>query len=192
VRRVDFDRVESGGNGALRRGRPGADHRLALGCRQLARRLPAFGDRFGRRSDRLPDLGAGFQVLLGQWSHALHRALGARLATAVSELDADRRSLAPHERDQRLETFHLRIVPEAEVALVDEPDLFDGRRLHKDEPEATQRVAAEMHDVECTAGISGVAAIVNHRWHDETISEFQTSNGKWLEQHWPCGFAAVD
>jgi hypothetical protein len=33
---------------------------------------------------------------------------------------------------------------------------------------------------------------MNHRRHDETVSEFQTSNGKRLEQHWPCGLAVVD
>jgi hypothetical protein len=44
----------------------------------------------------------------------------------------------PHERDQGLETFHLGVVPDAEVILVDEPDLLDRRGLYEDEPEAAR------------------------------------------------------
>ena len=44
--------------------------------------------------------------------------------------------IARHERDQRFESFDLRIVPNAEIVLVDEADLLYRRRLDKDEAEA--------------------------------------------------------
>src|SRR4051812_123885 len=102
----------------------------------------------------------------------------------MGKLNADRRTLAPHEGDQGLETFGLCIVPDAEVMLIDESDLLDTGRLDKDEPKTSERIAAKMHDVKCAAGISGVAAIVNHRRHDKAILQRQAANRKWLEQHW--------
>ena len=99
----------------------------------------------------------------------------------MGELDADRRALPLHEGDQRLEAFGLRIVPDAEVMLVDEPDLLDASRLDKDQPEAAERVAAEMHDVKRTAGMAGVTAVVDHRRHDEAVLQREAANRKWFE-----------
>src|SRR5262245_42576824 len=71
-------------------------------------------------------------------------------------------------------------------------DLLHRGRLDKDETEAAQRVAAEMHEVKGAAGVSGVAAIVDHRRHHEAIFQRETPDRKWLEQHWQFHVAAVD
>ena len=42
----------------------------------------------------------------------------------MGELNADRGTLALQESDQRLEALSLRPVPDAEVMLVDQPDLL--------------------------------------------------------------------
>ena len=47
----------------------------------------------------------------------------------MGELNADRGVLALHEGDQRLEALRLRVVPDAKVMLVDEPDLLDRASL---------------------------------------------------------------
>jgi hypothetical protein len=63
------------------------------------------------------------------------------------------------------------------------------RRLDKDEAEAPARSDQDGRDGRCTA-IPRLAAIVNHRRHDEAIFERETSNRKWLEKSLPCRFAA--
>src|SRR5262245_30610166 len=110
----------------------------------------------------------------------------------MGKLDTNRRALTLHEGDQRLETFGLRLVPDAEVMLVDDSNFLDACRLDKDQPETAERIAAEMHDVKCAAGISGIAAIVDHRRHDEAVLQRETPNRKRLEQHWPCRLPAID
>jgi hypothetical protein len=72
------------------------------------------------------------------------------------------------------------------------PIFLDRRHLDKHQPEAAQREAAEMDDVKRTAGIAGVAAVVNHRWHDEAIFQREAPYRPRLEQHRPCRFAVVD
>src|SRR5262245_126417 len=110
----------------------------------------------------------------------------------MGQLDSDRRTLTLHEGDQRLEAFDLGIVPDAEVMLIDDSDFLDACRLDKDQAKTAERVAAEMHDVKCAAGISGVAAIMDHRRHDEAVLQRKTANRKRLEQHWPCRLPAID
>src|SRR6516164_9463348 len=83
----------------------------------------------------------------------------------MGKLDADRRVLSPHESDQRLGAFDLGMVPDAEIVRVDEADLFHRGCLDKDQPKTAQSVAAEMHEVEAGAGVSGLGAIVHHRRH---------------------------
>ncbi len=102
----------------------------------------------------------------------------------MGELNADRGVLALHEGDQRLETLHLRIVPDAEVMLVDQASLFDGRCLDKDQPEAAQRIAAEMHVVKGAAGVAGSGAVMHHRRHHQPVLQRQAADPKRLEQHW--------
>ena len=75
----------------------------------------------------------------------------------MCELNSDRRVLALHEGDQRLEAFDLGLIPDAEVKLVDQADLLDAGGLDKDETEATQRITAEVHLMEHAAGGSGPA-----------------------------------
>jgi hypothetical protein len=116
-------------------------------------------------------------------SAVLHRGLRGRFAAAVGQLDADRRPLSLHEGDQRLEAFDLRIAPDPEVVLVDQPDLFDAGRLDKNQTETAQRVTAEMHDMEGAAGMAGVAAIMDHRRHHETIFQRQAPDRKRPKQH---------
>src|SRR5689334_22471053 len=99
----------------------------------------------------------------------------------MGELNADRGVLALHEGDQRLETFDLGVVPDAEIMLIDEADLLDRRRLDEDQPKAAQCVAAEMHDMEGPAAIAGVAAIVDHRRNDEAVLQREASDGQRLE-----------
>jgi hypothetical protein len=101
----------------------------------------------------------------------------------MGELNADRGTLTLHESDQRLEAFSLRLVPNAEVMLVDQPDLLDPCRLDKDQPKTSQRVAAEMHDVKGAASIAGVGTIMNHRRYDEAVFQRETPDREWLKQH---------
>ena len=60
----------------------------------------------------------------------------------------------------------LGVVPQAKIVLIDQADLLDPRRLDKDETEAAERIAAEMHHVKRTAGRAMLGAIVHHRRHD--------------------------
>src|SRR5579859_7525568 len=108
----------------------------------------------------------------------------------MGELDADRRALPLHEGDQRLETFDLGVVPEAQVVFVDQADLLDRGAFDEHKPEAAERVTPEMHQVKGAAGVAGFAAIVNHRRHDETVLQRYAANRHRLEQFWPhCSLA---
>src|SRR6202030_2693898 len=149
---VNLDHVETGLDGISGRGRPGADHRLALICRELVRGKPSRRDRLAGRADRLPQLGAGLDLWRGERAHAVHRALRGRLAPAMRELNADCRVLALHEGDQGLEALYLGVVPDAEIMLVDQADLFDGGGLDKDKSKTSERITAEMHIVKHAAG----------------------------------------
>ena len=94
----------------------------------------------------------------------------------MGELNADRRVLALHEGDERLEALRLRLVPDAEIVLIDQANLLDGRRLDKDKPEASQRIAAEMHVVKHAAGAARPGAIVHHRRHDQPVLQRQAAD----------------
>src|SRR5579859_1785959 len=109
----------------------------------------------------------------------------------MGELNADRGALPLHESDQRLEAFDLRVVPDAEVVLVDEADFLDRRRLDKDEAKAAERVAAEMHDVESAAGVAALAAVMNHRRHDEAIFQREAPDRERFEEPRPHRLAAI-
>jgi hypothetical protein len=96
-----------------------------------------------------------------------------------------------HEGDQGLEALHLSIVPDAKVMLVDQANLFDGGRLDKDKPEASQRIAAEMHVVKGAAGAAGCGAVVDHRRYDQAVLEGQATDFNRLEQQWSCRVNAI-
>ena len=100
----------------------------------------------------------------------------------MRKLDADRGALALHEGDQRLEAFGLRLVPDAEVVLVDQADFLDAGRLDKDEAEAAERVAAEMHDMEGAAGVACLGAVMHHRRDDEAVLQRQPADGEGLKK----------
>ena len=102
----------------------------------------------------------------------------------MGELDADRGLLALHEGDEGLEALRLRIVPDAEVVLIDQADLFNGSRLGKDQPEAAQRIAAEMHGVKGAAGVAGSGAVVDHWRYHQAVLEGQATDFEGLEQQW--------
>src|SRR6185437_1993307 len=109
----------------------------------------------------------------------------------MGKLDADRRALPLHERDQRLEAFDLGIAPDAEIMLVDEPDFLHARRLDEDETKTAERIAAEMHQMEGTAGIAGLGAIMDHRRYDEAVLQREPANFQRLEQLWMRGPATI-
>ena len=109
----------------------------------------------------------------------------------MGKLNADRRPLPPHEGDQRLEAFDLRVVPDAEIVLVDEAYFLHAGRLDKDQSETAERIAAEMHDMERAAGVAGVAAIMDHRRHDETVLQREAANLERLEKSWLRRIAAI-
>ncbi len=69
--------------------------------------------------------------------------------------------------------------------LVDQANLFDSRCLDKDKPEASQRIAAEMHVVKAAAGVAGRGAVMDHRRHDEAVLQGQAADLERLEQHGP-------
>jgi hypothetical protein len=95
------------------------------------------------------------------------------LAAAVCELDSDRGVLTLHKSNQRLEAFGLRIVPQAEIVLVDQTDLFDSGRLDEDQPEAAECISSQVHEMEVAAGVARPAAIVHHRRYDEAVFQRQ-------------------
>ena len=148
-------------------------------------------DGLGIVRQQVPGLGAGLEVFLSQRSHALHRRLRGRLAAAVADLNADRRPLPLHEGDQRSKTLRLRFVPDAEVEFIDQPGLFDAGGLDKDQPKASQGIAAEMHVVKGAAHITGCGAVVDHRRHDQAVLQSEAADLKRLEQHGPCQFDAI-
>ena len=99
----------------------------------------------------------------------------------MGKLNADRRVLTLHEGDQRLEALRLRIIPDAEVMLVDQANLLDGGRLDKDKPKASQRITAEMHVVKHAAGAAGPGPVMHHRRHDQAVLEGQAADRERLE-----------
>jgi hypothetical protein len=115
----------------------------------------------------------------------------ARCEAALRELDADSRPLALHEGDQRPEAFDLGIVPDTEVELVDQADLLDPGCLDKRQPKTSQRIAAEMHDVEGAAGAAGAAAVMHHRRHHQTVLQRHAADLERLEQQGTCGIDSV-
>ena len=100
----------------------------------------------------------------------------------MRELNADRGVLALHEGDQWLEALHLVFIPDAEIMLVDQADLFDPRCLDKDDPESAERIAAEMHVVKDAAGAAGPGAIVHHRRNDQAVLHRQVADLERLKQ----------
>ena len=166
---MDLDRIEAGLDGIPGGSGPGANHRPALFGRELARRQPSRRDRLAGRADGLPQLCAHLDLVRGEGTHAIHRTLRGRFAPAMRKLNPDRGVLAPHEVDERFEALGLRLVPDAEVMLVDQANLFDGLCLDKDKPKASQRIAAEMDVVKHAAGAARPGAIVHHRRHDEAV-----------------------
>src|ERR1700760_734836 len=101
----------------------------------------------------------------------------------MADLDSDRGVLTLHEGDQRLEAFDLGFVPDTEIMLIDEADILDRGDLDKDEPEAAQRVAAEMHQMEIAAGVAGFGAVMDHRRNDEAVFQLEAADIDRLEQH---------
>ena len=104
----------------------------------------------------------------------------------MRELNADRGVLALHEGDQGLEALHLRIIPDAEVMLVDQADFFDARGLDKHHPKSAERIAAEMHVVKDAAGAAGPGAIVHHRRNDQAVLQRQVADLERLKQQRSC------
>src|SRR6266700_7613878 len=109
----------------------------------------------------------------------------------MGELNADRDLLTLHEGDERLETLHLCIIPDAKVMFIDQANLFDSRSLDKDQPKAAQRIAAEMHVVKGAAGVAGPGAVVDHGRHHQPVLQRQATELEWLEQQWSCTVDAV-
>ena len=65
----------------------------------------------------------------------------------MTDLNADCRTFALHEGDQRPEALGLLIVPDAEVILVDQSHRFDRRYLDKDQTEAAQRMGVKQQTI---------------------------------------------
>ena len=103
----------------------------------------------------------------------------------MRELNPDRGVLALHEGDQRFEAFHLRLVPDAEVELVDQADFLDAGGLDKHQPEASERITAEMHVVKRAAGVAGAGAVMDHGRHDQAVLQGQATDLERLEQQGP-------
>src|SRR5438309_2484038 len=109
----------------------------------------------------------------------------------MGELNADRDLLTLHEGDQGFETLQLCIIPDAEVMFIDQANLFDSSGLDKDQPKATQRVAAEMYVVKGAAGVAGHGAVVDHGRHHQPVLQRQPADLERLEQQWSCTVDAV-
>ncbi len=109
----------------------------------------------------------------------------------MRELNADRGLLALHEGDQGLVALHLRIVPDAEVVLIDQADLFDRGRFDKDQSKASQGKAAEMHVVKSAAGATGPGPVMHHRGYHHAIPEGQAANFNGLKQQGSCSLNAI-
>src|SRR5437588_5032088 len=109
----------------------------------------------------------------------------------MGELNTDRGLLTLHEGNERLETLHLRIIPDAEVMFIDQPNRFDSRGLDKDQPKAAQRIATEMHIVKGATGVAGRGAVVDHGWHHQPVLQAEATDLERLEQQWSCTVDAV-
>ena len=105
----------------------------------------------------------------------------------MRELKTDRGVLAPHERDQRLETFDLRLVPDAEIELVDQADFLDAGGLDKHQTKTAERVTAEMHLMKHAAGRAGIGAVMHHRRHHQAVLQRQAADLERLEQQGRAG-----
>jgi hypothetical protein len=63
------------------------------------------------------------------------------------------------------------VIPDAEVMLIDQANLFDGSCLDKDKPKTSQGKPAEMHVVKGATPVAGFGAVVDHRRHDQAVLE---------------------
>src|SRR6201994_2381890 len=101
----------------------------------------------------------------------------------MADLNSNRGILPLHESDQRLEAFGLGLVPDTEIVLIDEADILDRGDLDKDESEAAERIAAQMHQMEVAAGVAGLGAVMDHWRHDEAVFQLKAADLDRLEQH---------
>ena len=105
----------------------------------------------------------------------------------MRELNPDRGVLAPHECYQRLEAFDLRLVPDAEIELVDQSDFLDAGGFDKHQTKTAERVTAEMHLMKHAAGRTGIGAVMHHRRHHQAVLQRQAADVERLEQQGACG-----
>jgi hypothetical protein len=70
--------------------------------------------------------------------------------------------------------------------------ILNARGFDEYQPKTAERIAAEMHDMKRAAGVAGVAAVVNHRRHDEAVLQREPPDRKRLEQHRLRRLPAVD
>jgi len=96
------------------------------------------------------------------------RALHARLAAGVSELDAGRRAALVHQVDDAREPGHEGIVPQAGIADRAATAALDLGRFEHHQAGATGGIAAGIHDVP-VGGVALLRRILVHRRHHHAV-----------------------
>ena len=158
---MQLQHVEAGALAALRRLHEVRDHSVHVGARHFARHLAVRIVRDRRCRDDRP-------TAFGKWLvHALPHQPGRALAARVPELQAElRRRVGVHEIGDALVRGFLRVVVEAGAAERDARIGRDTHHLGEDEPRATGRAAAEMHEMPVGRHAVDRRILIHRRDHD--------------------------
>ncbi len=185
VRAMDLEHLEAGIGGAPRGSGPGRDQRMDLVFAQCGRRGPAHVDRQCARPDHRPRRFAARRIGVVQRTMAMPPGLQRTLAAGVAELDRRHRALAAQQVGHAPQRRHLRVVPQADVAVRVAPARFDRGRLDEHDARAAEREAPEMHQVPVVRQAAFARRVLLHRRDRHAVACRHAAQLHGLEQHAP-------
>ena len=174
---VDFDDLETGGEGAAGGGGEGSYQGFDFGGGERVGDGVAVTERDGAGGDDLPAVGlAG-----GDGKAAVPGEFAAGFAAGVGELNGGDGALGFEEGDDAAEGFDVGVAPEAEVAEGDAAGGFDGCCLHHDEAGAAGGAGAEVDQMPIVSeAIDG--GIFTHGRDGDAVGEGDAADGEGGEE----------
>ncbi len=161
MRAVHFEDIEARLQGALGCRAKGGDDLQQVGVPQFARHDPTRADRLGARRASLPRPITAREVRLIERSVAEPRALHARLASGVAELNRRLRRIGVYEIGDAAKRRDLFVAPQSQIAVRDAAALLHRRGLDKHQPGAAGSELAEVHQVP-VVGAAVVGRVLTH------------------------------
>ncbi len=174
---VDFDDLETGGEGAAGGGGEGVNQGFDFGGGEGVGDGVAIAEGDGAGGHHLPAVGlAG-----GDGKAAVPGEFAAGFAAGVGELDGGDGALGFKERDDAAEGFDVGVGPEAEVAEGDAAGGFDGGGFDHNEAGATGGAGAEVDEMPIVGeAIDG--GVFTHGRDGDAVGEGDAADGEGGEQ----------